>query len=124
VWTDKNRAKYSRDHLRYPSDLTNDEWAYVEPLIPPAKRGGGNSDDNSFLHGVFSSALFEIVSNATNCRGRALVSVLHDSASLRIILSFRASHSAASLAANPSSSGTCRPSISCSDRPAMPWRSP
>jgi transposase len=41
VWTDKNRAKYDRDHLRYPSDLTDDEWAYVEPLIPPAKRGGG-----------------------------------------------------------------------------------
>ena len=26
--------------LRYPSDLTDDEWALVEPLIPPAKRGG------------------------------------------------------------------------------------
>jgi transposase len=41
LWTDKNRAKYDRDHLRYPSDLTDDEWALVEPLIPPAKRGGG-----------------------------------------------------------------------------------
>src|SRR3974377_352293 len=41
LWTDKNRAKYDRDHLRYPSDLTDDEWAYVEPLIPPASRGGG-----------------------------------------------------------------------------------
>jgi transposase len=41
LWTDKNRAKYDRDHLRYPSDLTDDEWACVEPLIPPAKRGGG-----------------------------------------------------------------------------------
>jgi transposase len=37
----QERAKYNRDHLRYPSDLTDDEWAYVEPLIPPAKRGGG-----------------------------------------------------------------------------------
>jgi hypothetical protein len=26
--------------LRYPTDLTDDEWAHVEPLIPPAKRGG------------------------------------------------------------------------------------
>ena len=26
--------------LRYPSDLTDEEWALVEPLIPPAKRGG------------------------------------------------------------------------------------
>jgi len=34
------RARYNRDHLRYPSDLTDEEWALVEPLIPPAKRGG------------------------------------------------------------------------------------
>ena len=26
--------------MRYPSDLTDEEWALVEPLIPPAKRGG------------------------------------------------------------------------------------
>src|ERR1019366_9750646 len=32
---------YSRDKLRYPSDLTDEEWALVEPLIPPGKRGGG-----------------------------------------------------------------------------------
>ena len=37
MWTHENRPKYNRDHLRYPSDLTDDEWAYVEPLIPPAK---------------------------------------------------------------------------------------
>ena len=41
MWTHQNRAKYNRDHLRYPSDLTDDEWAHVEPFIPPAKRGGG-----------------------------------------------------------------------------------
>ncbi|HEX4078412.1 MAG TPA: IS5/IS1182 family transposase, partial [Rhizomicrobium sp.] len=27
--------------MRYPSDLTNEEWAHVEPLIAPGKRGGG-----------------------------------------------------------------------------------
>jgi hypothetical protein len=27
--------------VRYPSDLTDDEWKLVEPLIPPGKRGGG-----------------------------------------------------------------------------------
>jgi transposase len=26
-----------RSRLRYPSDLTDAEWAYVEPVIPPAK---------------------------------------------------------------------------------------
>ena len=41
MWTNENRPKYNRDHLRYPSDLTDDEWARVEPLIPPAKPGGG-----------------------------------------------------------------------------------
>ena len=25
---------------RYPSDLSNDEWEVIKPLIPPAKRGG------------------------------------------------------------------------------------
>ena len=54
VWTDKNRAKYNRDHLRYPSDLTDDEWSYVEPLIPPAKRGGGKrrTDMRAVMNGV------------------------------------------------------------------------
>jgi len=40
MWTNENRANYKRDHLRYPSDLTDEEWAHVEPLIPPARRGG------------------------------------------------------------------------------------
>ena len=41
MWTRENRPRYNRDKLRYPSDLTDDEWAHVESLIPPAKRGGG-----------------------------------------------------------------------------------
>ena len=40
MWTAKNRRRYDRSALRYPSDLTDDEWAHVEPFIPPAKRGG------------------------------------------------------------------------------------
>lgn len=41
MWTDKNRWRYDRPGLRYPSDLTDAEWRLVEPLIPPAKQGGG-----------------------------------------------------------------------------------
>ena len=54
MWTLENRAKYNRDHLRYPSDLTDDEWAYVEPLIPPAKPGGGKrrTDMRAVMNGV------------------------------------------------------------------------
>ena len=41
MWTAKSRQRHNRDKLRYPSDLTDDEWAWVWPVIPPAKRGGG-----------------------------------------------------------------------------------
>lgn len=40
MWTAENRPRYNRDKLRYPSDLTDEEWTLVEPLIPPAKHGG------------------------------------------------------------------------------------
>src|SRR5487761_1395992 len=41
MWTAKNRKRYDRSRLRYPSDLTDEEWALVAPLIPkdlPARR--------------------------------------------------------------------------------------
>ena len=37
MWTSENRGRYDRSRLRHPSDLTDEEWALVEPLIPPAK---------------------------------------------------------------------------------------
>lgn len=40
MWTTENRARYNRDPQRYPSDLTDEEWSQLVPLIPPAKRGG------------------------------------------------------------------------------------
>lgn len=40
MWTNENRGRYDRSRLRYPSDLTDEEWALIGPLIPPAKRGG------------------------------------------------------------------------------------
>jgi hypothetical protein len=29
MWTTKNRPRYDRDKLRYPSDLTDEEWPLV-----------------------------------------------------------------------------------------------
>jgi putative transposase len=46
MWTKENRPRYNRDHLRYPSDLTDEEWALIAPLIPPAKRGGRKREVN------------------------------------------------------------------------------
>jgi len=40
MWTNENRGRYDRSKLRYPSDLTDEEWSVIERLIPPAKRGG------------------------------------------------------------------------------------
>jgi len=40
MWTNENRARYDRSKLRYPSDLTEPEWALIKPLIPRGKPGG------------------------------------------------------------------------------------
>jgi transposase len=39
AWTAQHRAA-DRRGMRYPSDLTDAEWALVVPLIRPAKHGG------------------------------------------------------------------------------------
>ena len=40
MWKPEHRQAADRNGLRYPSDLTDAEWAIVEPMIPPAKGGG------------------------------------------------------------------------------------
>jgi transposase len=40
MWTEQHRKTCVRVGGRYPSDVTDDEWAHLEPLIPPAKPGG------------------------------------------------------------------------------------
>ena len=43
MWAIKNRNLYNRSQLRYPSDLTDEEWALIEPLNALAKRGGAKA---------------------------------------------------------------------------------
>ena len=40
MWTPTTRAQHSRAGLRYGSDLTDAEWAVLEPLLPPRCRHG------------------------------------------------------------------------------------
>ncbi len=56
MWTTENRGRYDRRKLRYPSDLTDEEWALVSPLIPPAKRGGNKRtvDMRSVVNGLMN----------------------------------------------------------------------
>ena len=67
MWTAAHRRQYDRPSLRYPSDLTDAEWALAEPLIPPAKRGGRRRtvEVREVLNGIFYIL-------ATGCQWRAL----------------------------------------------------
>jgi hypothetical protein len=33
MWRDENRGRDDRGKLRYPNDLTDDEWSLIAPLI-------------------------------------------------------------------------------------------
>lgn len=37
MWTAENRARYVRNG-RYPSDVTDEEWALIEPHLPPERK--------------------------------------------------------------------------------------
>jgi hypothetical protein len=54
MWTTENRARYNRDHPRYPSDLTDAEWIEIAPLIAPARGGGRRRevDVRNLVNGV------------------------------------------------------------------------
>ena len=67
MWTSKNRGRYDRSKLRYPSDLTDDEWGLVAPLIPPGKRGGGK---RTIIMREVVNGLMYILS--TGCQWRAI----------------------------------------------------
>lgn len=40
MWTATTRAQHRRDGLRFASDLTDAEWAVIEPLLPPLSSVG------------------------------------------------------------------------------------
>ena len=67
MWTVEQRQNHKRAGLRYPSDLTDAEWALVAPFIPPARRGGRKRtvDVRAVLNGIFYVL-------ATGCQWRAL----------------------------------------------------
>jgi transposase len=67
MWTTENRPRYNRDKLRYPSDLTDEEWALAEPLIPPGKRGGGKRTVD--LRQVMNGIMYIL---STGCQWRAI----------------------------------------------------
>jgi len=67
MWTSENRGSYDRSKLRYPSDLSTDEWAHIEPLIPPAKRGGRKRSVN--MREIVNGLMYVL---STGCQWRAV----------------------------------------------------
>ncbi len=67
MWTNENRGRYERSGLRYPSDVTNEEWAVVGPLIPPARRGGAKRTVD--VREVVNGLMYVL---STGCQWRAI----------------------------------------------------
>ena len=67
MWTVENRARYDRSRLRYPSDLTDEEWALVKPGIPRAKRGGNKRTVD--VREVINGLMYVL---STGCQWRAI----------------------------------------------------
>src|SRR3954469_13583503 len=73
MWTQENRARYDRSKLRYPSDLTDEEWAIIAPVdrlwrsTPPAKPGGNKRSID--VRAVVNGVMYIL---ATGCQWAAL----------------------------------------------------
>jgi len=67
MWSNENRARYDRGKMRYPSDVTDEEWALVEPHIPPARRGGAKRTVS--VREVVNGLMYVL---STGCQWRAI----------------------------------------------------
>jgi transposase len=67
MWKPEHRQAAERYGLRYPSDLTDAEWALVKPMIPPAKHGGRPRDVN--IREVLNAICYVL---STGCQWQAL----------------------------------------------------
>lgn len=67
MWTKENRRRYDRSGLRYETDLTDDEWAEIAPMLPPAKPGGNKRLVN--LREVVNGLMYIL---GTGCQWRAI----------------------------------------------------
>ena len=67
MWTDETRLRHDRSGLRYSHDLTDEEWAEVEALIPPAKPGGNKRTVN--IREIVNGLMYIL---STGCQWRAI----------------------------------------------------
>src|SRR5437763_5124936 len=67
MWTAQNRRRYDRSQLRYPSDLTDHEWAHGARMIRPAKSGGNKRSVD--VREVMNGIMYVL---STGCQWRAV----------------------------------------------------
>jgi transposase len=67
AWTEFTRCQHARAGGRYASDLTDAEWALIEPLMPPRRTTGRPRKTD--LRDVFDAILYIAT---TGCQWRML----------------------------------------------------
>jgi transposase len=68
MWTDEQRARHKpAAGQRYPSDLSDAEWALIAGMIPPARTGGRSRKTD--MREVLNAILYVL---RTGCQWRAL----------------------------------------------------
>ncbi len=67
MWPEEQRARHTSRGRRYPSDLTDAEWALIAPFIPPPRSGGRGRETD--MREVMNAILYVL---ASGCQWRAL----------------------------------------------------
>ena len=67
MWTEDHRKTHRPRGVRYPSDVSDEEWAIVAAMIPPARTGGRNRETD--MREVFNAIRYV---NRTGCQWRQL----------------------------------------------------
>src|SRR3982074_3023451 len=59
MWTKEARIQHAPREERYPSDVTDAEWAIIAPMIPPPRQGGRHreTDMREVMNAVRRSGL-------------------------------------------------------------------
>jgi putative transposase len=67
MWTDDHRETHKPRSVRYPSDISDEEWAMVAPMLPPPRTGGRRRATD--MREVFNAIRYV---NRTGCQWRRL----------------------------------------------------
>ncbi len=67
AWSETTREKYNRSSERYESDLTDEEWLLIEPLLPPPSKLGRRRTAD--LREICNAIHYML---ATGCQWRAI----------------------------------------------------